>query len=149
MSTVRQLLQNRDPQVWTAKPDTTMFEALQLMAAKDVGALPVVQGAKLVGILSERDYARKGILAGKASKNTAVRELMTKDVIVVHPDHSVDRCMALMMRHKIRHLPVLNEQQTLVGIVSIRDVVRVIIENQRSTIERLEGRGLGELLDQA
>lgn len=149
MNTVRQLLQSRDPQVWTAKPDTTMFEALQLMAAKDVGALPVVQGAKLVGILSERDYARKGILAGKASKNTAVRELMTKDVIVVHPDHSVDRCMALMMRHKIRHLPVLNEQQMLVGIVSIRDVVRVIIENQRSTIERLEGRGLGELLDQA
>lgn len=149
MTTVRQLLQNRDPQVWTTKPDATMFEALQLMAAKDVGALPVVQGAKLVGILSERDYARKGILAGKASKNTAVRELMTQDVIVVHPDHSVDRCMALMMRHRIRHLPVLNEQQTLVGIVSIRDVVRVIIENQRSTIERLEGRGLGELLDQA
>lgn len=148
MTTVRQLLQARSPHVWTTKPDATMFEALQLMADKDIGALPVIEGAKLVGIISERDYARKGILNGKASKHTAVRDLMTKDVVVVHPDHSVDRCMALMMRHKIRHLPVINEQQALVGIVSIRDVVKIIIENQRTTIERLEGRGVGELLDQ-
>lgn len=148
MTTVRQLLKSRAAAVWTTTPGATVFEALQLMAQQDVGALPVVQGEKLVGILSERDYARKVVLQGKASKNTPVRELMTERVIYVHPDHSIERCMALMDQHKIRHLPVLDEGQRLVGIVSIRDVVRAVIDQQLQTIQRLEGRDSGILLDQ-
>ncbi len=148
MTTVRQLLQMRGAEVWTTRPEATVFEALQLMADKDVGALPVVRGSQLVGIISERDYARKGILKGRASRNTPVRELMTERVIYVHPDHSVERCMALMNHHKIRHLPVLDETEALVGIVSIRDIVSAIIDQQRIAIERLEGRGAGIVLDQ-
>lgn len=148
MTTVRQLLESRAADVWTTTPGATVFEALQLMARQDVGALPVVQGEKLVGIISERDYARKGILQGKASRNTLVREIMTEQVIYVHPDHSIERCMALMNKHKIRHLPVLDDGQRLAGIVSIRDVVRAVIDQQRQTIQRLEGRDSGILLDQ-
>lgn len=148
MTTVKQLLQARGAEVWTTRPEATVFEALQLMAAKDVGALPVVRGDKMVGIISERDYARKGILKGRASRNTPVRDLMTEKVIYVHPDHSVERCMALMNYHKIRHLPVLDNVEALVGIVSIRDIVSAIIEQQRVAIERLEGRGTGIVLDQ-
>ncbi|MBL8057756.1 MAG: CBS domain-containing protein [Anaerolineales bacterium] len=140
MTTVRQLLQARASQVWTTRPDASVFEALQLMADKDVGALPVVQGVRLVGIISERDYARKGILKGKSSKTTSVKDLMTAEVVTVRPEHSVERCMALMSRHRIRHLPVLTAEQLLVGVVSIRDVVGAVIENQTETIERLEGR---------
>lgn len=148
MTTVKQLLQARGADVWTTRPEATVFEALQLMAEKDVGALPVVRGDKMVGIISERDYARKGILKGRASRNTPVRDLMTEKAIYVHPDHSVERCMALMNHHKIRHLPVLDNAEALVGIVSIRDIVSAIIEQQRVAIERLEGRGAGIVLDQ-
>jgi CBS domain-containing protein len=139
MTTVKHLLQTKGVEVWTTRPEASVYEALQLMADKDVGALPVVQGPKLVGIISERDYARKGILTGRTSRSTAVRELMTKEVIYVHPDHSLDRCMQLMTRHKIRHLPVLDAERSLVGVISIRDVVKAVIENQSQTIERLEG----------
>jgi CBS domain-containing protein len=147
MQTVKQILQVKGAQVWTTQPEASVFEALQLMAAKDVGALPVVRSRRLVGIISERDYARKGILKGKSSKSTAVRELMTAEVVYVQPEHSVDRCMALMTRHKIRHLPVLNAEQDLVGIISIRDVVRAVIESQSETIERLEGRRSDDLYE--
>ena len=147
MTTVKQLIQAKATDLWTTRPETSVFDALQLMADKDVGALPVIQGAQILGILSERDYARKGILKGKASKNTLVRELMTREVIYVHPDHSVERCMALMTRHKIRHLPVLDDAQRLVGMISMRDVVRALFENQRETIERLEGRRRADLYD--
>lgn len=147
MQTVKQILEAKGAQVWTTQPEASVFEALQLMADKDVGALPVVRGRRLVGIISERDYARKGILKGKSSKGTAVRDLMTAEVIYVLPEHSVDRCMALMTRHKIRHLPVLNAGQDLVGIISIRDVVRAVIEDQSQTIERLEGRRTDDLYE--
>ena len=148
MTTVKQLLQAKSQELWTIRPETSVFDALQLMADKDVGALPVTtQGTQLLGILSERDYARKGILKGKASQNTLVRELMTREVIYVHPDHSVERCMALMTRHKIRHLPVLDDAQRLVGMISMRDVVRALFENQRETIERLEGQRRADLYD--
>ena len=147
MTTVKQLIQAKATDLWTTRPETSVFDALQLMADKDVGALPVIQGAQILGILSERDYARKGILKGKASQNTLVRELMTREVIYVHPDHSVERCMALMTRHKIRHLPVLDDAQRLVGMISMRDVVRALFENQRETIERLEGQRRADLYD--
>lgn len=147
MTTVQNLLRARPAALWTTTPEATVFDALRLMADKDVGALPVVQGQRLVGILSERDYARKGILQGKASQRTAVRELMTREVVAVQPEHSVERCMALMTRHRIRHLPVLDEHGQLVGIISIRDVVQAIIDSQGRTIERLEGRRSPDLYE--
>lgn len=147
MTTVKQLLQTKGAQVWSVTPDASVFEALQLMADKDVGALPVTQGARLVGIVSERDYARKGILKGRTSKTTPVRELMTRDVVSVHPDHSVDRCLTLMTQHRIRHLPVLDERQSLVGIISIRDVVQTLLNRQHEQIEQLEGRRRSDLYE--
>jgi CBS domain-containing protein len=136
-ATVRQILQSKGNKIWSVGPHATVFEALILMAEKDVGALVVVEGGKLVGIFSERDYARKVVLKGRSSKDTEVAELMTPDVFYVHPDQTIDECMALMTNKRIRHLPVLDNDQ-LVGVITIGDAVKAVIADQEVMITSLE-----------
>lgn len=135
-TTVRQILQGR-PVVHQVGPTDTVYEALRLMADQNIGAVLVRSGEQIDGILSERDYARKVILLGKTSKDTLVSEIMTTDVISVDPGWTADRCMALMTQRRVRHLPVV-EQDQLVGIVSIGDVVRAVVDEQQFTISSLE-----------
>ena len=137
MSTVAQLLQEKGHAVWTVAPDAMVYDALSLMAEKNVGALVVVEGARVVGILSERDYARKVILKGRFSKDTQVREIMSDKVYFVRSAQTVEECMALMTAEHIRHLPVLEDDQ-LVGIVSIGDVVKATISEKEFLIAQLE-----------
>jgi CBS domain-containing protein len=137
MLTVRQILNDKGYDVWSTTPDATVYEALQLMAEKNVGALVVLDRRKAVGLISERDYARKVILKGKTSLNTPVREIMTSKVVSVCPKQSAEECMALMTDQRTRHLPVL-EDGRLVGIVSIGDVVKKIIHHQEFTIQQLD-----------
>ncbi len=139
MSTVRHLLQIKGHDVWAIRPEATVFEALRLMADKDVGALVVLVNDKMVGIISERDYARKIILFGKSSKDTLVREIMSEKVYTIHPDQTVQECMALMSSKHIRHLPVVLEDK-VIGVVSIGDVVQDIIYQQREKIKSLENK---------
>ena len=136
MKTVREILNAKGDSVLTVAPDASVFEALELMAGQNVGALVVVEGEAICGLLSERDYARKVILKGKRSPDTPVREIMTPEVICVSPEQKPEACMALMTEKHIRHLPVLEEGR-LVGIVSIGDVVKAIIDDQQFTIEQL------------
>jgi CBS domain-containing protein len=137
MYTVRQLLQVKGNKVWSIPPNATVYEALQSMADKNIGALLVIQNEKVSGIFSERDYARKVILQGKSSKTTTVGELMTREVLYVGPDDSIEECMALMTAKRTRHLPVLEEGQ-LVGVISIGDVVKEIISDREFMIHELE-----------
>ena len=137
MKTVRQLLQAKSEALVTISPDATVREALELMAAREVGAVLVVKYGQLVGLLSERDYARKVILKGKASHDTAVREIMTERVMYVEPGRTVPECLALMSDKRIRHLPVL-EGGHLIGIISIGDLVKAIIDEQEFIIRQLE-----------
>jgi CBS domain-containing protein len=123
--------------VWSIGPNATVLEAIRLMDEKNVGALPVVDNRTLVGIVSERDYTRKVILQGKSSKETAVSEIMTKQLLTVNPGDSIPECMQIMTEKRVRHLPVL-EGGNLVGILSIGDVVKWLISAQTSTIENLE-----------
>jgi CBS domain-containing protein len=137
MTTVRDILRAKGSEIWSVSPETTVFFALGLMAEKNVGALVVLDGEKLAGIFSERDYARKVILKGKASKETSVEEIMTTEVTTVRPGQSVDECMALMTDKRIRHLPVFEEEK-LVGLISIGDVVKAIIAEREFIIKQLE-----------
>jgi CBS domain-containing protein len=137
MTTARQVLSGKPPGVISVAPDTTVFEALKLMATRDIGALVVLDNGKLVGVLSERDYTRKIALQGKTSRDTLVREIMSDKVICIAPQNTVDECMALMTDKHIRHLPVL-ENDTLLGVLSIRDLVQETISHQRFIIEQLE-----------
>ena len=137
MRSVQQLLEEKPRQLLSIQPDASVFDALKLMAEKDVGALVVLDGEKLIGIFSERDYARKIILFGKASKDTSVSEIMTPKVVCVRPEMTADQCMALMTEKRVRHLPVLSEKK-VIGIISIGDVVRAMITDQQRTIEQLE-----------
>lgn len=137
MTTVRQLLGGKGHSVYTIGPDATVYEALQEMAARDVGALVVTEQGEVVGIVSERDYARKLALTGKISRETPVRDIMSDQVDCVGSQQTLDGCMALMSQKRVRHLPVLENGQ-LAGIISIGDVVNAIIEGQQSTIEELE-----------
>ena len=137
MQTVQDILQVKGHAAWSIGPQATVYDALQLMADKNVGALLVLENGRLAGIFSERDYARKIILKGKSSRETAVREIMTERVISVHPEQSVAECMALMTNHRIRHLPVL-EAGEVSGVISIGDVVKAIMTEQEFTIEQLE-----------
>jgi CBS domain-containing protein len=136
-TTVRQLINRKGNAVWSTQPDATVFEALSLMAEKGIGALLVFEQNNLVGIFSERDYARKVILKGRSSSNTAVGEIMTKKVLVVHPNQSMNDCMAIMTDKRIRHLPVM-EDDSVMGIISIGDVVKEIISEQEFVIKQLE-----------
>ena len=123
-------------EIWSVAPDATVYDAIALMAARSVGAVLVISGGKLAGIVSERDYARKVILQGRSSKETQVREIMTSDLITVTPENTINDCMRLMTSRRIRHLPVLDGGQ-LAGIVSIGDLVNAIIADQAHTIDQL------------
>lgn len=135
--TVGQLLQEKGQSVWKTAPSTPVFEALGEMAQRNVGALVVVDGERIVGIFSERDYARKIILAGKSSKETPVEEIMTRKVVTVGRSTTVKECLELMTERRVRHLPVV-EGDRLVGVVSIGDAVKSIIREQESLIEQLQ-----------
>ena len=137
MKTVAQLLRTKGNEVLSVAPGTAVFEALRRMAEKNVGAVLVLEGERLVGIFSERDYARKVILKGKASKETPVRDIMTTHVLYVRPEQTIEDCMALMTDKRVRHLPVLDEER-LAGVISIGDVVKAIIDEQQFIIEQLQ-----------
>lgn len=137
MNTIGHLLKSKDKNILSVEPKATVFEALQIMSENNVGALLVIHNGKLVGIFSERDYARKIILKGKQSKDTSVSELMTKDVLYINPQSTIQDCMVLMSAKHIRHMPVL-EDDKLIGIVTIGDIVKQIISDQKTTIQELE-----------
>jgi CBS domain-containing protein len=137
MVRVEALLDMKGHELWSIGPDDTVYAAIERMDQKSVGALVVLHDGDLVGIVSERDYARKVILKGRSSKETKVRDIMTTRVYYTFADEDVEACMAVMTKHRIRHLPVLQEQR-IIGMISIGDVVKHIIAEQRSTIEHLE-----------
>ncbi len=145
MTTVHQLISVKGNEVWTVGPDETVYAAIQMMADKDVGSLLVMDGHKLIGIITERHYARDIILKGKASPSTLVRDIMARSVVCARPVQTIDECMDLMTRHRVRHLPVL-EKGKVIGIVSIGDVVKCIIDDQRFLIGQLENYICGEKL---
>jgi CBS domain-containing protein len=137
MKTVNEILQAKASKLLSISPEASVLDALKLMAEREVGALVVLDGDQLAGIFSERDYARKVILFGKSSKDTAVSEIMTRKVVCVRPEQSVEDCMALMTDKRIRHLPVL-QGNAVIGVISIGDVVKEVISEQRFMIEQLE-----------
>jgi CBS domain-containing protein len=134
--TIEQILRKKGGGIWSVAPDATVYDALAIMSERGVGALLVMQEEKLVGIFSERDYARKVILQGHSSRDTRVREIMTGAPITVTPEHTVEECMRLMTHHRVRHLPVLNGER-VVGVISIGDLVNAIISEQAETIGHL------------
>jgi len=136
--TVQHLLDAKGHPLWSVTPEDTVYTAISLMAEKDVGALPVVEGDTLVGIITERHYARDIALKGRRSPKTLVRDIMEEAVICARPQHTIDRCMRLMTEHRVRHLPVVDDGKIL-GIVSIGDIVKCIIDDQKFVIEELEG----------
>jgi len=136
-TTIRTLLKQKTGEVWSTTPDASVYQAIEIMANKRVGALLVMERGKLIGIISERDYARKVILQGRSSKETAVAEIMTSPVISVSLQHTVGECMRLVTDHRIRHLPVL-DHGVVVGIVSIGDLVNCVISEQEEMIRHLE-----------
>jgi CBS domain-containing protein len=137
MGKVRNILHNKGNVIFSVEPTEMVYRAIELMCEKNIGGLLIVENGKLVGIFTERDYARKLILKGKSSKDTPIRDLMTSNLVTVSPDTSIDDCMRVMTGRKIRHLPVLDKGE-LVGIISIGDVVHFVIEEQKSIIEHLE-----------
>ncbi len=137
MHTVKELLREKGHQIWTIAPEATVYDALELMAAKNIGSVVVVRHGNVAGVFTERDYARKVVLKGRSSKTTTVAELMTTDVLYVSPDDTIENCMALMTEKRLRHLPVM-EKGKLTGVVSIGDIVKVIISEREFTIRELE-----------
>jgi CBS domain-containing protein len=136
-TTVSLILEAKGPDLWSIEPEATVFDAIALMAEKNIGALPVMENGHLLGMLSERDYTRKIILLGRASRNTPVAEIMSSAVVTASPQDSVEECLQIMTQKRIRHLPVIEDEQ-LVGIVSIGDLVNWIISLQSNAIEDLE-----------
>lgn len=137
MRNVRHLLEAKAPEIFAIGPDAPVIDAVRMMAEKHIGALLIMDGPRLAGILSERDYARKVVLQGRSSASTAVREIMTADVISVGPDDTTDHCMQLVTNRRIRHLPVLSGNEVL-GIVSIGDLVKAVIEDQQMELDQLQ-----------
>ena len=137
MKSVNDILKSKGNAVWAVKPDDTVLDTLKLMAEKEIGALLVMEGEKLVGIVTERDYARKVILEGKSSRSATVAEVMTDKVLCVNPQQTVDECMALMTDKRARHLPVLDHKQ-VIGVVSIGDLVKALINEQQVIIDHLQ-----------
>ena len=145
MKTVAEILKEKgDQTVHSIGPDASVLDAVALMAQKNIGALLVMEGRRIVGVLSERDYARKVVLMARSSKDTPLREIMTSSVICVGPSQSSEECMALMTENRVRHLPVLDEQGQLVGLISIGDLVKGIISEQKFIIEQLQHYITGE-----
>ena len=137
MKTAGDILQTKGREVWTIPPETIVFDALKVMADKNVGALVVLDGVEVAGILSERDYARKVILHGRSSRELTAQEIMSTNVYFVSPQENIEECMALFTNKRVRHLPVLQEGK-LIGIISIGDVVKAVIAEQEYTIKHLE-----------
>jgi CBS domain-containing protein len=137
MHTLRQLLGSKTPEVYAVAPGDSVIDAIRLMAEKSVGAVLVMDGASLAGIVSERDYARKVVLHGRSSADTSVRDIMTADVITVGPNHTVEHCMQLVTDHRIRHLPVLEDGE-VIGVISIGDLVKAVIEDQKLQLDQLQ-----------
>lgn len=137
MKTVNDILRIKGHDVWSTTPDATVYEALKAMAEKNVGALVVLRAGTVVGIVSERDYARKVILHGRSSREIQVREIMSTEVYYVRPEQNIQECMAQMTEKRVRHLPAL-ESSRLVGVISIGDVVKAVIADHESTIKHLE-----------
>lgn len=137
MKRVKDILEVKGRDVCSIEPDASVYDAMKLMADKEIGALMVMEGTKLVGLISERDYARKVILLGRSSKTTEVKEIMTSRVVYAQPDQNIEECMALMTEKRVRHLPVMEEGE-LVGVISIGDLVKSIIAEQKFIIEQLE-----------
>jgi CBS domain-containing protein len=134
---ISSILHQKTSALWSVAPQATVFDAIKLMAEKNIGALPVMSGGTLVGIFTERDYTRKIALHGKSSKETHVWEILSNRLVTVAPDDSVEECMRLMTEHRIRHLPVLQRDE-VVGIISIGDLVNWIISAQNAAIEQME-----------
>ncbi|HEY5971680.1 MAG TPA: CBS domain-containing protein [Pseudoxanthomonas sp.] len=137
MRTVRQLLETKTHEVYSVTPGDSVITAIKLMAEKGVGAVLVMQGGQLAGIVSERDYARKVVLHGKSSSDTPARDIMTADVVTVGPNHTVERCMQIVTEHRIRHLPVVEDGQ-VIGVISIGDLVKAVIEDQQLELDQLQ-----------
>jgi len=137
METIREILDSKGREIFSVAPDTTVFETLKLMAAKNIGAVLVLEGEKLVGIMSERDYARKIALKGKFSKEVPVKEIMSSEVICIGPEQTINNTKAIMINKRIRHLPVLEEDK-LVGLISIGDVVNALLDESSFMIDQLE-----------
>ncbi|MBN2506825.1 MAG: CBS domain-containing protein [Verrucomicrobia bacterium] len=143
VGTISEILNTKGNQVWSVSPDTTVFDSLKVMGEKNIGALLVMEGGRLVGVVSERDYTRKIALFGRNSRSTRVREILTSVMISVTPKHTVQECMELMTTHRVRHLPVLEEDR-VVGIVSIGDLVNWIINAQRTALDQLQNYITGQ-----
>jgi CBS domain-containing protein len=137
MLAVKNIIQRKGNQVWSVKPDTKVYDILQLMADKNIGAVLVMENDKIEGIFSERDYARKVALEGKSSRQLPVKEIMSSKVLFVNPERSADECMALMIKKRIRHLPVI-ENNKLQGLISIGDVVKAVLDDRDYVIDQLE-----------
>ncbi len=137
MASVRQILQSKGHDIWSIGPELSVYDAIEMMAREEVGALVVLDGETLVGVLSERDYARKVVLQGRSSRDTKIKDIMTTRVVFARPDQSVQDCMAMMTDKRIRHLPVMDGDE-LLGVISIGDLVKSIIEEQQHVIEQLE-----------
>lgn len=137
MQTVGELLDHKGHEIYSVHPDATVFEAIQRMAERGIGSLLVMDGEKLVGILSERDYARKCILESRSSRETPVRDIMTAEVVCAQPHRTIEECMALMTEKRIRHLPVANDTRVL-GVLSLGDLVKSMVVKQQFIIEQLE-----------
>lgn len=137
MKKIKELLQSKGGDIWSVAPDTSVLDAIKMMAEKGIGAVMVLENGKPVGIISERDYARKVILMGRSSQDTRVSEIMSSPLIYTDVDQTVEDCMSLMTDHRIRHLPVLDKEE-LVGVISIGDLVKTIIDEQKFMIKQLE-----------
>lgn len=136
MHNVREILDRKGYEIYSVEPDTKVYEALEIMSDKEVGALLVLKGNSIHGIFSERDYARKVVLLGKSSKNLAVKEIMSTRIYYISPEHSIDDCMTLMINKRIRHLPVIKDDK-LIGIISIGDIVKAVIGEKEFLIDQL------------
>ncbi|MDA0681256.1 MAG: CBS domain-containing protein [Proteobacteria bacterium] len=137
MNAVKDILRSKGHEIWFVHPDSTVFDAVKMMAEKGIGSLLVMDDGKLVGIVTERDYARKMILEGKASRETPVKDIMTKQVLCVTPERTLDECMALMTDKRARHLPVV-ENKKVIGVISIGDLVKAVISEQKILIDQLQ-----------
>lgn len=144
MYTVNDVLQTKGYTTYTVKPDSTVYEALKKMAGQNIGSVLVTQGNQIVGIFSERDYARKVVLMGKTSRDSFVKDLMTDRVHAVRLSTTINDCMKIMTDNRVRHLPVIDERENLIGVISIGDVVNKIIEAQNNTIHQLEDYIVGK-----